>query len=221
MTVTDSPAGPPPRQRGRRLRQAALAGPLALVAVLGVLYAAGDFGKATDGACKGSAATTAKLDPLVRGEIAALGLAREGKLAPDLAFKGPDGAPKTLADFRGQTVLLNLWATWCVPCRKEMPSLDRLQTKLGGPDFQVVAVNIDTAKLDRPKQFLADTGVTLPLYTDSTATIFQTLRGRGEALGLPTTVIVDRQGCEIGTLAGPAAWDSAEAEQLIQAAKGS
>lgn len=220
MTVSDSPAEPP-RGPSRRVRLAALAGPLALVAVLGVLYAGGVFGKATVTACPATAATAARLDPLVHGEIAALGLSREGRLAPDLAFKGPDGAPKTLADFRGQTVLLNLWATWCVPCRKEMPSLDRLQAKLGGPDFQVVAVNIDTAKLERPKQFLADAGVTLPLYTDATATVFQTLRGQGEALGLPTTVIVDRKGCEIGTMAGPAAWDSAEAEKLIEAAKGS
>lgn len=218
MTVPDSPAATPPRGPGR-LRLAALIGPPALVAVLGVLYAGGDFGKAAATACSGSAATAARLDPLVHGEIAALGLSRAGKLAPDLAFKGPDGAPRTLADFRGQTVLLNLWATWCVPCRKEMPSLDRLQAKLGGPDFQVVAVNIDTAKLDRPKQFLIDTGVTLPLYTDATATVFQTLRGRGEALGLPTTVVIDRQGCEVGTMAGPAAWDSAEAETLIEAAK--
>lgn len=221
MTVSDNRAGQPPRPPSRRVRLAALAGPLALLAVLGVVYAAGSFGKATATACTATAARAAKLDPLVGGEIAALGLAHEGKLVPDLAFKGPDGAPRTLADFRGRTVLLNLWATWCVPCRKEMPSLDRLQAKLGGADFQVVAVNIDTAKLDRPKQFLADTGVTLPLYTDATATIFQTLRSQGDALGLPTTVIIDRQGCEIGTMAGPAAWDSAEAEKLIEAAKGS
>ena len=220
MTVSDSRAGPPPRGPSRLVRVVALAGPLALVAVLGVLYAAGDFGKAASAACPASAATAARLYPLVHGEIAALGLSRAGKLAPDLAFNGPDGAPKTLADFRGRTVLVNLWATWCVPCRKEMPSLDRLQAKLGGPDFQVVAVNVDTAKLDRPKQFLADAGVTLPLYTDATANVLQVLRSDGNALGLPTTVLVDRSGCEIGTLAGPAAWDSAEAEKLIEAAKG-
>lgn len=221
MTASDSQAGPPPRTPSRRLQIVALAGPLALVTVLGVLYAGGDFGKATSTACPASAATATRLDPLVHGEIAALGLARTGKLAPDLAFNGPDGAAKTLADFRGRTVLVNLWATWCVPCRKEMPSLDRLQAKLGGPDFQVVAVNVDTAKLERPKLFLAETGVTLPLYTDATANVLQVLRRDGNALGLPTTVLVGRDGCEIGTLAGPAAWDSAEAEKLIEAAKGS
>lgn len=220
MTLSDSRAGPPPRGPSRLVRIAALAGPLAVVAVLGVVYAAGDFGKAPSAACPASAATAARLDPLVHGEIAALGLSPTGRLAPDLAFNGPDGAPRTLADFRGRTVLVNLWATWCVPCRKEMPSLDRLQAKLGGADFQVVAVNVDTAKLERPKQFLADAGVSLPLYTDPTANVLQVLRSEGNALGLPTTVLIDRNGCEIGTLAGPAAWDSADAETLIEAAKG-
>ena len=88
--------------------------------------------------------TAQRIAPLVRGEVAALTVANAPKRPPDLAFKDGNGARKTLADWRGKTVLFNLWATWCVPCRKEMPALDALQAKLGGPDFEVVAINIDT-----------------------------------------------------------------------------
>ncbi|HYP57175.1 MAG TPA: TlpA disulfide reductase family protein, partial [Beijerinckia sp.] len=112
----------------------------------------------------------------------------------------------------------NLWATWCVPCRQEMPALDQLEAKLGSKDFEVVAVNIDTAKLDRPKAFLNEAGVkSLAFYADNTATIFQNLRTAGKALGLPTTILIGKDGCEIGTMAGPANWDSADALALLTA----
>ena len=218
--MTDaSPIPPAPARKGRTSLLAGLA-ILAVAAVLGVVYAMGGAGKAAPTACKDTPATAARLDPLARGEVAALALQHTARAVPALAFKAADGTPKTLADFKGRTVLLNLWATWCIPCRKEMPALDRLQAKLGGPDFQVVAVNIDTARLDRPKLFLADAGIAhLPLYVDSTAGVFQTLRTDGQALGLPTTLLVDPNGCEIGVMAGPADWGSADAEALIQAAK--
>ena len=219
--MTDGPSLPSPDPR-RKWRGAALAG-AALVVLLGgaaVLYGTGGLRKETPAVCNGAVATVARLDPMIHGEVAALALSRPVRLVPALAFKDAEGKPKTLADFRGRTVLLNLWATWCVPCRKEMPALDRLQATLGGDDFQVVAVNIDTARLDRPKQFLADAGVThLPLYTDSSAAAFQVLRSDGQALGLPTTLLIDRNGCQIGDLAGPAEWDSPEARALIEAAK--
>ena len=79
---------------------------------------------------------------------------------PDLAFEDADGKPKKLSDWRGKTVLVNLWATWCVPCRKEMPALDSLQAKLGGTDFEVVAINIDTRDPEKPKNFLKDANLT-------------------------------------------------------------
>jgi thiol-disulfide isomerase/thioredoxin len=118
-------------------------------------------------------------------------------------------------------VLLNLWATWCVPCRKEMPALDALQQKLGGSDFQVVAVNIDTRDPDKPKAFLKELGIDkLAYYADPTAKTFQDLKAIGRAFGMPTTMLVDRQGCEIGTIAGPAEWAGDDAVKLIQAALG-
>ncbi len=102
--------------------------------------------------------TTRRMAPLVRGEVAAVAVATAPKTLPALSFQDGTGATKTLADWRGRTVLLNLWATWCVPCRKEMPALDSLQDKLGGPDFEVVSVNIDTRNLDKPPAWLKEVG---------------------------------------------------------------
>jgi thiol-disulfide isomerase/thioredoxin len=116
-------------------------------------------------------------------------------------------------------VLLNLWATWCVPCRKEMPALDTLEQRLGGPGFEVVAINIDTRDPDKPKAWLKEVGVEkLAYYADPDAKVFQDLKGIGRAFGMPTTLLLDRQGCEIGTIAGPAEWASPDAVKLIQAA---
>ena len=116
-------------------------------------------------------------------------------------------------------MLLNLWATWCVPCRREMPALDALQADLGGPKFQVVAVNIDTARPERPPAFLKEIGVThLAYFTDESAKVFQDLKVVGKAFGMPTTLIVDPAGCEIGDMAGPAEWASDDGITLVRAA---
>jgi thiol-disulfide isomerase/thioredoxin len=130
-----------------------------------------------------------------------------------------DGKPRTLDDFKGKTVLLNLWATWCVPCRKEMPSLDALEGKLGSDKFAVVAVNIDTRNLDKPKAWLNEVGVKrLGYYADPSAKVFQDLKAIGKAFGMPTTLLVDPAGCELGALAGPAEWASEDAVRLVEAA---
>ena len=172
-----------------------------------------------DATCRPAVELAKKLAPLARGEVAAVNVAKSPLKVPDLAFQDAGGKPLSLANWRGRTVLLNLWATWCVPCRKEMPALDALQQKLGGPDFQVVAVNIDTRDPDKPKAFLKELGIDkLAYYTDPTAKTFQDLKAIGRAFGMPTTLLVDRQGCEIGTIAGPAEWASDDAIKLIQAA---
>ncbi len=118
-------------------------------------------------------------------------------------------------------MLVNLWATWCVPCRKEMPALDELMGKLGGGDFTVVPINIDTRDPDKPKKFFAEIAVkNLPYYEDPSGTVFQDLKRIGRALGLPTSIIVDRKGCEVGHIAGPAEWASEDAIKLVKAASG-
>ncbi|MCF8478195.1 MAG: TlpA family protein disulfide reductase [Pseudolabrys sp.] len=174
---------------------------------------------AKDAACAPAVELAKKVAPFARGEVAAVNVAKSPLMLPDLAFQDASGAARSLADFRGRTVLLNLWATWCVPCRKEMPALDALERKLGGPGFEVVAVNIDTRDPEKPKAFLKEIGVSnLNYYADSNAKAFQDLKSIGRAFGMPTTLLVDPQGCEIGTIAGPAEWASDDAIKLIEAA---
>ncbi len=171
--------------------------------------------------CAAAKPVTAKMKPLSTGEVAGVQVPDDPKLLPDLAFIGPEGKPMMLSSLRGKTVLLNLWATWCAPCRKEMPALDKLQAELGGVDFEVVAVSIDQRNLERPKAFLQEIGVTrLAYYSDPSAKIFQQLRAVDRALGMPTTLIIDPQGCELGYLAGPAEWASEDAVRLVRAALG-
>ncbi len=150
-----------------------------------------------------------------KGAMAAF-LARPKPLdLPEISFVDAEGATKSLNDWRGRVVLLNIWATWCLPCREEMATLDKLQAELGGKDFQVVAVNIDRGGGDKPKNFLAEAGAThLSLYTDPTGKLFAGLK----AVGMPTTLLLDRDGHEIGRLVGPANWGSPEALDLIKAA---
>ena len=189
-----------------------------LAAVYGI---AAMQGNPSDPVCRPAAELAKKLGPLARGEVAAVGIASEPKRLPELTFKDADGKPHTLADFKGRTILLNLWATWCVPCRKEMPALDALQAKLGGERFEVVTVNIDTRNLDKPKAWLQEVGVKrLGYYSDSSAKVFQDLKAIGKAFGMPTSLLIDRDGCELGTLAGPAEWASEDAVKLIETALG-
>jgi thiol-disulfide isomerase/thioredoxin len=176
-------------------------------------------GSTGDSACAGAVELARKIGPLAHGEVAALTMATSPLRLPDLAFEDAEGKPRKLSDWRGKTVLVNLWATWCVPCRKEMPALDSLQTQLGGKDFEVVAINIDTRDPEKPKNFLKEANLTqLAYFTDTKAKVFQDLKGIGKALGMPTSILVDSQGCEIGNLAGPAEWASDDAIKLIKAA---
>jgi thiol-disulfide isomerase/thioredoxin len=175
-----------------------------------------------DPACRAALETARRIAPLARGEVAAMSVATSRPIRlPDMAFRDGGGAERHLSEWRGRTVLFNLWATWCVPCRQEMPALDALQAKLGGTDFEVVAVNIDTRDPDKPRTWLKETGIKrLGYYADPAAKVFQQLKQAGKALGMPTTLLVDTAGCEIGTLAGPAEWASDDAIKLVGAALG-
>ena len=173
------------------------------------------------GLCEGAGDRIAALTPFSKGQVAAMAPASEPRPL-NLTFKGPEGQSLTMADFAGKTVLLNLWATWCGPCREEMPALNALQKDVGGNDFEVVAVNIDTGNDEKPKAFLAEYGVDkLGYYRDSSMGVFNSLKKEGLAFGLPVTLVMDRQGCLISAMNGPAAWDSPDAKALISAARGS
>ena len=208
--------------RKRRLPMLIAAAALAVALGAAVLYGTGQGGSKDEATlCPAAKAVAARLAPLARGEIGALNVEKNPRPAVDISFAGADGKKLTLADFKGRAVLLNLWATWCVPCRSEMPALDRLQAKLGGPAFEVVAVNIDTARLDRPQAFLTDAGVkNLARYADSSADSFEALRVAGKALGLPTSLLIGPDGCELAVMAGPAQWDSDDAAKLVTAMVG-
>ncbi len=192
-----------------------------MLASAAVLYGImGGGGKEASTACASSARTVERFAPLATGGLAAMTIPKSPRPAIDVTFDGPNGEKKSLADFRGKTILLNLWATWCIPCREEMPALDRLQGKLGGNDFEVVAVSIDTARLEKRKTFLDEAGIKkLAFYADPSADIFQRLKRAAKVTGLPTTLLIDPEGCEIGVLAGPADWASDEAIHLISIAK--
>jgi thiol-disulfide isomerase/thioredoxin len=190
-----------------------------LAGYLGIYGLSGFKGSRGDPACRAAVDTAKRIAPLAHGEVAALTMASKPLKLPDLAFEDADGKPKKLSDWQGKTVLVNLWATWCVPCRKEMPALERLQAKLKGPNFEVVAVNIDTRDPEKPRNFLKDANLnSLGFFSDEKAKVFQDLKSIGRALGMPTSVLVDGKGCEIATIAGPAEWDSDDAVKLIRAA---
>ena len=210
-----------PRPATRRILLAA--GGVLIGAGIGfaiVTYGTGGLNRQTgDAACRPAVELARKIAPLAHGEVAALTMATAPLRLPDLAFDDAGGQPKKLSDWRGRMVLVNLWATWCVPCRKEMPALDELQAKLGGADFEVVAINIDTRDPEKPKNFLKDANLNrLGYFSDPKAKVFQDLKAAGRALGMPTSVLGDGQGCEIATIAGPAEWASDDAVKLIKAA---
>ena len=172
-----------------------------------------------DPTCRPAVDLAKKVAPLARGELAALTMATKPLKVPDLTFHDADGKQHKLSEFRGHPILVNLWATWCVPCRKEMPALDELQGKLGGDKFNVIAINIDTRDPEKPKNFLTEEKLTrLAYFTDASAKVFQELKNVGKALGMPTSMLIDGAGCEIATIAGPAEWASDDAVNLIKAA---
>ena len=215
-----SPHQPPFALRGRQriiIRIAVAAGLVALA-----VYGMAAFTRnASEASCGAALELARRVAPLARGELAAFAAAERGLAVPDLAFRDANAGERHLSQWRGRTVLLNLWATWCVPCRKEIPALDALQQRLGGTRFEVVAVNIDTRDPEKPRAWLRDTGVDkLAYYADSSARIFQDLKAIGRAIGMPTTLLIDPSGCEIGTIAGPAEWASPDGVALISAALG-
>ena len=209
------------RTHARKRLAMVVAGGVAGVAVgLAAVYGIGRMERnAADAACSRAEDLARRLAPFARGEVAAFAVADPSRRLPDLAFRDATGAERHISDWRGRTVLLNLWATWCVPCRKEMPALEALESKLGGPGFEVVAVNIDTRDGDKPRAWLKEVGIDrLAYYADPTAKVFQDLKIMGWAAGMPTTLLVDPAGCEIGTVAGPAEWASEDAVKLVTAA---
>lgn len=154
-------------------------------------------------------------NPLSQGHMTAFVFRKAPEPLAEVKFQDASGKDLTIADWKGKVVLLNLWATWCLPCRKEMPALDRLQKEMGSDRFEVVAVSVDRKGAEAARKFLDETKVeNLKLYVDPSARLTSDLK----VVGLPATLLIDAQGREIGRLLGPAEWDSEDAKRLIGAA---
>jgi thiol-disulfide isomerase/thioredoxin len=156
-------------------------------------------------------ATTAKLNT---GAMATFVFKDTPTALPPFTFTDAEGNDRTLDDWRGKVVLLNLWATWCAPCIREMPHLDRLKASLGSNKFDVLAISVDRGGPAKPRAFRDKAKIKhLKFYQDPTAKLGFALK----VIGMPVTLLLDTQGREIGRLVGPAEWDSAAAIRLIKA----
>jgi thiol-disulfide isomerase/thioredoxin len=196
----------------------------ALAAIAGFAAVYGTIGGAGNGSIAPAAvATGVNANPVAAAPDQSAAKTETNKLAAfvrkspttelaNVSFIDASGAAKTLADFKGRAVLFNLWATWCAPCREEMPSLDRLQKSMGSDKFEVVALAVDRTGLEAAGKFLKSINVdSLKLYADPTTKSGNALK----VLGMPTTILINAEGREAGRLSGPAAWDSDEAKALI------
>ena len=170
--------------------------------------------------CDPQPEAAAAVDAAAVGELAALNGTGKGRGFADLGFTDADGTAMTVADFAGKKLLVNFWATWCAPCRKEMPALDAVAGRYNGDDFLVLPINLDIGEggLDKAKLFLAEGQFQhLPLFADSTFAAFERLKTEAVAIGLPATLLLDGKGCEIGVLQGPAEWDTPDGHNVIEA----
>lgn len=201
-------------EKARTLKPAILIVAMALIAATFGVYLKGEG----DGKVETPSlpqAQTGVSKALATGALAAFVVKAERKPVPEVSFTPEGGAATSLQAWKGRVVLVNLWATWCAPCRKEMPSLAALQSEMGSKDFEVVAISLDRKGAEVSGAFLKEVGATtLKLYTDPTT---DTLN-KFQAVGLPASILIDRQGREIGRLLGPAEWNSPEAKALITAA---
>ena len=150
------------------------------------------------------------LDAAKAGGIALI--AGDGGTVPDTPFTDPEGGEHSLADYRGKAVLLNFWATWCAPCREEMPALNSLQKEFGGDDFQVVTIATGRNPQPAIEKFFAEAELdALPVLLDPR----QALAREFAVVAMPATILIDAEGNEIARLMGPAEWDSDTGRQIV------
>ncbi|WP_421856613.1 thiol:disulfide interchange protein TlpA [Oricola sp.] len=217
----ESENGPATRQGPSIATIAAVAIGLGAVTGAAGIYAYGAHsGNAAGHAtCSAAIAQGAELKPFLSGDVASMANRTSPNDLSGLAFNDPAGQPVTFADTGAKVRLVNLWATWCAPCREEMPALDRLQADKGGEAFDVVAISVDGGSDEKPRRFAEDIGLEhLAFYHDPTIGVFNTLKKEGLAFGLPVTLLVDENNCVIANMNGPADWASADAYRLIDAA---
>ncbi|MBD8067069.1 redoxin domain-containing protein [Devosia sp. PTR5] len=207
-----------PRGRGRFV----LPGLVGLVVCAGVAIAAWFYlgNSAQANSCKAQPAAAQIIDTAATGELAALMGTGQGRGYADLAFKDEAGAAHTIADFEGKALLVNFWASWCIPCREEMPALDQIAGEFNSDKFKVLPINLDIGEggLEKAKAFLAEGGFeNLPLYADNSFAAFDRLKREAVAVGLPATLLLDPDGCELAVLQGPAEWQTEDGKAVVKA----
>jgi len=200
------PGGEPTPRRWSRRTATIVAGAAGLAfGVLGALYFRTEAPPAPAGKDAPTSATVSQEFPLR--------IWSTPRALADFTFEDEGARKIRLADFRGKVILVNLWATWCTPCRKEMPALDRLEAKLGGPDFAVLAISIERDGVAKVRAFYGETGVkALRVYIDAQGEASAAIRSPA----IPTSVLVARDGREIGRLYGAAEWDGPAAIDFIR-----
>ena len=166
--------------------------------------------------CPASKARIDAIDPHIKGAIAALQISGHPKDMSGLSFKREDGSDVSVADFKGKVLLLNLWATWCAPCRHEMPDLNALEASVGGDKFEVVTVSLDRKAPAKPREFFDALKLKdLELFYDDDMDLFPALRKEGMAFGMPTTLIIDQDGCSLAHMSGSAPWADEQAKIMV------
>lgn len=174
---------------------------------------------ALTGQCTSAKELAGKIAPVIGGELAAFNVSEDPQKMPALTFKTDKGVQTDIAAFEGKTILFNLWATWCAPCREEMPAFDALQSEFGGEKFDIIPVSVDRGGPEKPLAFYDEIGLKhLPFYQDETMGVFNSLKKQSLAFGLPVTILLDEEGCILGSLNGPAKWDGEDAKTLIRTA---
>ncbi len=171
--------------------------------------------------CPVQAEKAGSIDAAATGELAALNGTGKGRGYASMALTDAAGKPLTIADFAGRKLLVNFWASWCVPCRAEMPALDALAAKYNSETFMVLPVNTGEPEQEKAVAFLATGGwANLPLYIDPDWAAYKRLQREAVTVGLPVTLLLDERGCEIGVLQGPAEWNTPDGERVIEALLG-
>ena len=211
------PVAKRPSLTPRRVTIAAL---LSAVVAIAIGFWRGNTGQAAQ--CAPQSAAAQKIDAAAIGQLAALNGTGTGRGYSAMKFTDEAGNPKTLKDFAGKALLVHFWASWCIPCRAEMPALDKLAAAENSDGFMVLPSNLDLGEggPDTARAFIAEGQWTnLPLYADSTFDSFKQLQTSAVALGLPSTLLIDKNGCELAVLQGPAEWDSQDGRNVIAALK--
>lgn len=215
--MTDDRPAQPPRSGPRRVLVIAL---LSAAVALALTLWIGNASSPQAAQCAAQPEAAEAIDAAAVGELAALNGTGKGRGYADMAFADAGGGTRSIADFGGRKLLVNFWASWCVPCRAEMPALQSIAARYNSDSFMVLPINLDIGEggLDKAKAFLAEGDFPdLPLYADSTFAAFERLKREAVAIGLPATLLLDEEGCELAVLQGPAEWDSPDGERVVEA----